>query len=438
MKTVSCLAVLLLGCCVFPAGAEEKLIASDEWSWDIFGFSAGLDGDTAVIAAPGNDDHGAASGSAYIFQWDAPTGTWVEVTKLTASDAAVDDHFGQHVAISGDIVVVGAIYDDLVVGDEGAAYVFYRDQGGADNWGEVAKLTASDAALDDWLGCSVAIDGSRVVVGAQMADGAGTNSGKAYVFDRDAGGPDNWGEVKILTASDAAADATFGRSVAVSGDTVIVGAHHDAAGGTDSGAAYVFDRDQGGAGAWGEVAKLGAADAAAGAFFGVSVAIDTHFVLVGAFGDSVTAFESGAAYLFERDLGGPDNWGELTKLVPSDAAAEDRAGNSVDIRGGTVVVGAGWHDSVADKAGAAYIFDRNRGGADAWGEVMKLTASDGAVDDLLGHAGISIGDGHVMLGAYGVDGAMGTNSGVEYVFDVPLFADWFEDGTTDYWDSTTP
>ena len=438
IKTISCVAVFLVGCCVLPIGAEDKLVASDEWGYDIFGYSAGLDGDTAVIGAPGNDDHGAASGSAYIFEWDTLTGTWIETIMLTASDAAVDDHFGQGVAISGDIVVVGAIFDDHTVIGGGSAYVFYRDHGGPDAWGEVAKLTASDAGLEDWFGCSVAIDGSRVVVGARQADGVGTDSGKAYIFDQDAGGLDNWSEVKILAASDAAADASFGRSTAVSGDTVVVGAHRDAAGGTDSGAAYVFDRDQGGAGVWGEVVKLTAADAAAEAYFGISAAIDGDLVLVGAFRDNGAALDSGAAYLFDRNLGGPDAWGQLTKFVPSDAAEDDRAGLSVDIRGATVVVGAGWHDAVADKAGAAYVFDRNRSGADAWGEVMKLTASDGVVDDFLGHSGVSIGDGRVILGAYGVDGPMGTNSGVAYIFGTPFFIDGFEDGTTDSWDAAIP
>ncbi len=179
-------------------------------------------------------------------------------------------------------------------------------------------------------------------------------------------------------------------------------------------------------------------DAAAEAYFGISAAIDGDLVLVGAFRDNGAALDSGAAYLFDRNLGGPDAWGQLTKFVPSDAAEDDRAGLSVDIRGATVVVGAGWHDAVADKAGAAYVFDRNRSGADAWGEVMKLTASDGVVDDFLGHSGVSIGDGRVILGAYGVDGPMGTNSGVAYIFGTPFFIDGFEDGTTDSWDAAIP
>jgi hypothetical protein len=186
-------------------------------------------------------------------------------TELTASDGAFSDTFGSAVAISGDTAVVGAPRDDHAVNaewDKGSAYVFERDAGGEGAWGEVAKLTASDAAENDFFGASVAMDGDRLVVGAWNDDGKGA----AYVFERDAGA---WSEVAKLTASDAAADDGFGDPVAIDGDTVVVGAvldDHEVNGGDEDekGSAYVFERDAGGAGAWGEVARLTASDAAAG------------------------------------------------------------------------------------------------------------------------------------------------------------------------------
>jgi len=420
-----------------PAAAEQKLFGSDPHGWDVFGFSAAIDGDTAIIGSHGYDVGVPDRGCAYIFEWDDLMGAWVETTILTASDAVEDDYFGYDVAISGDIAVVGALYNDHSATDGGSAYVFYRDQGGPNAWGEVAKLVASDAAAGDWFGYSVAIDGSTVVVGADFADGVETDIGKAYIFEQDSDGLDNWGEVKILTASDAAASSRFGGSTAISGDTAVVGAFSDPEGGVDSGAAYVFGRDQGGAGQWGQVTKLTASDAAAGARFGVSASLDGDLVVVGAFFDDGAAFESGAAYLFDRNLGGLGAWGEITKLVPSDAVAEDRAGYEVGILGDFVVVGAGWHDAVADKAGAAYVFSRNSGGADAWGEVKKLVASDGSADDLFGHKGIAVGRGRLLVGAYGNDDQAG-EAGAAYSFDLPLFADGFESGTTDSWGSATP
>ncbi len=125
-----------------------------------------------------------------------------EVKKLIASDAQAGDNFGFSVAVSGDTAVVGAPFEGSRAG---AAYVFQRDQGGAGNWGEVKKLTASDAEAGDRFGVSAAVSGDTAVVGARSE---GSEAGAAYVFHRDEGGANNWGEVKKLTASDASVDDT--------------------------------------------------------------------------------------------------------------------------------------------------------------------------------------------------------------------------------------
>ena len=163
------------------------------------------------------------------------------MTKLTAPEAGAGDSFGVSVAVSGDTVVVGANREDLAGASAGAAYVFQRDQGSADNWGELTKLAASDAEAGDFFGSGVAVDGDTAIVGAFREDDGGNNAGAAYVFARSQGGPDNWGELKKLTASDAQAGDFFGLRVAVSGDSAIVGAYHEDAGGIDAGAAYLFE-----------------------------------------------------------------------------------------------------------------------------------------------------------------------------------------------------
>ncbi|MCH7953857.1 MAG: FG-GAP repeat protein, partial [Chloroflexi bacterium] len=149
-----------------------------------------------------------------------------EIKKLTASDAQLFDELGYSVAFSGDIIVAGAWMEDAV-GDinatYGAAYVFVRDQGGAGNWGEVKKLSASDAQAGDLFGRRVAVSGDTAVVGADGEDTGGSFAGAAYLYHRNEGGADNWGEVTKLTASDADAFDHFGFSVAISGDTAIVG-----------------------------------------------------------------------------------------------------------------------------------------------------------------------------------------------------------------------
>ena len=184
-----------------------------------------------------------------------------EVKKLLASDAEFFDLFGLSVAVSGDIAVVGASVESTAATNAGAAYVFQRDQGGADNWGEVKKLTASDAQAGDQFGGSVAVSGDTAVVGTIFKDAA-------YVVQRDEGGADNWGEVKKLSG---AAGTRFGTTVAVSGDAVVVGAFL-----TGTGAAYLFQRDQGGADRWGKGVSFTDSDASAHDPLGISAADRGH------------------------------------------------------------------------------------------------------------------------------------------------------------------
>ena len=156
-----------------------KLLASDGAEGDHFGdFSVAVAGDTAVIGAWGDDDDGIDSGSAYVFRYNGTA--WVEEAKLTASDAAEGDHFGGSVTVSGDTVVVGAYADDDNGSRSGSAYVF-RYSGTA--WVEEAKLTASDGAADDFFGFPVAVSGDTVVVGAGGDDDNGIDSGAAYVYN---------------------------------------------------------------------------------------------------------------------------------------------------------------------------------------------------------------------------------------------------------------
>src|SRR5205807_2445469 len=184
--------------------------------------------------------------------------TFTQAAELSASDGASGDQFGFSVGISGDTVVVGAQRAAAGANTQtGAAYIFERNQGGADTWGQVKKLIASDGVQGDSFG-AVGIDGDTVVVGA---GGKNTSTGAAYIFERNQGGAENWGQVKELTASDAAQGDTFGNAAWINGDTVVVGAVGK---NSATGAAYIFERNQGGAEKWGQVKELTASDAAQG------------------------------------------------------------------------------------------------------------------------------------------------------------------------------
>ena len=174
----------------------------------------------------------------YVFERNAEgINDWGKVAVLTASDGEPSDNFGKSVALAGDVLVVGASMKNSFIG---AAYVFRRNAGGANTWGQVAKLTASDPATYAYFGDSVAVDGDVAVVGAY---GTSSSTGAAYVFERNEGDIDDWGEVKKLTAPGLVASDAFGCSVSVAGDVVVVGAR-----GTDGakGAAYIFERNKDG------------------------------------------------------------------------------------------------------------------------------------------------------------------------------------------------
>src|SRR5690606_38298389 len=228
------------------------LVASDAQASDYFGYSVAVSGETVMAGTPFEESAGSAAGTAYVFVRNGTS--WVQQDKLMANDAEMLDQFGLSVAVSGDTVVVGANGEDSEGNAAGAAYVFVRN---GTSWNEQDKLTASDAQADDRFGHSVAVAGDTVVVGAFLEDEGGSDAGAAYVFVRNG---TSWNEQDKLVASDAETGDWFGRSVAVSGDIAVVGALGEDEGGTDAGAAYVFVRN---GTSWDEQDKLVASDAQA-------------------------------------------------------------------------------------------------------------------------------------------------------------------------------
>lgn len=388
-----------------------KLTASDGGADDQFGFFAAISGDTVVVGAPRNDDTGAA----YVFERDAGgPGNWGQVAKLTASDGAADDRFGWSVSVSDGTVVVGSPRDDDAGDHSGSAYLFEKPGTGWANITETAKLTASDAAELDGFGWSVSISGDMVVVGAIGDDDNGDGSGSAYLFARPQAGWTDGTQTAKLIASDGTRDDFFGGSVSVSGDTVVVGARSAEYDYTYAGSAYVFERPQGGWIDTTETVRLMSSDAANEDYFGSSVSIRGDVAVIGAPYDDDNGYGSGSAYLFERDAGGQGNWGQVGKLTASDAAGGDNFGGSVSISGDTVVAGASFDDDSGGSSGSAYLFRKPMTGWADMNESAKLTASDGTEDDFLGYS-MSISGNALIAGAPGTDD-YGENSGAAYVF----------------------
>ena len=331
-----------------------KLLPQDGATLDEFGSSVAIDGDTAIVGARFNDDNGDGSGSAYLF--DVESGQ--QIAKLLPLDGADSDFFGRSVAISGDIAVVGAIYDDDNGSRSGSAYLFDVDSGK-----QIAKLLPQDGASSDYFGHSVAISGHTVIVGAYRDDDNGLTSGSAYLFDVESGQ-----QIAKLLPHDGAAGDQFGRSVSVSGNTAIVGATRDEDNGGNSGSAYLFD-----VGSGQQIAKLLPQDGASSDFFGDSVAMSSDTAIVSASGDDDNGGSSGSAYLFDIESGK-----QIAKLVAQDGTILDSFGTSVAMSGDTAVVGAHGDDDNGIGSGSAYVFTR-AGCVPSHAAILSVTAGFGSI-----------------------------------------------------------
>ncbi len=398
--------VIVLACSsgvlsTWAQSGETKLTASDGAASDLFGQFVSISGDTIVVGAHRDADNGPGSGSAYVFVREGTS--WVERQKLTASDGTDADFFGHSGAVNGDTIVIGAHGDGDSGIDSGSAYVFVRD---GTSWVEQQKLTASDGAAWDQFGNSVSIYGDTIVVGAHRDADNGIGSGSVYVFVREG---TSWVEQQKLTASDGAAWDQFGNSVSVNGDIVIISAPYDDDNGLDSGSAYVFVCE---GATWIEQHKLTAGDGAALDSFGYSVSVNGDTVIISAPYDDDNGSNSGSTYVFAHDDTG---WVEQQKLTASDGAKADFFGYSVSIGRDVVIIGAAYDDNNGPNLGSAYVFVH---GDTDWIEQQKLTASDGVAWDRFGRS-VSISEGMVVVGA-AHDDDNGISSGSAYVYSVNL------------------
>jgi hypothetical protein len=250
---------------------ETKLLAAGGAAFDYFGWSVAVRGELVLVGAKGPADEDGNPGSAYVYRCQGDL--WVQETSLTASGGSSQDYFGWSVALGDDLAVVGAIWDDDNGEKAGAAYA-YR-YGGAD-WTEEAKLLASDGAEGDWFGCSVSVSGEVILVGASWDDNGGENAGSAYVYRHDGSG---WNQQAKLHAFDGASQDYFGWSVAVCEDLAVIGAPRDNDMGEDSGSAYVYRYD---GSEWVQANKIMALDGTPDDRFGYGVGVSGQNAIIGA------------------------------------------------------------------------------------------------------------------------------------------------------------
>ena len=403
----------------------QKLTAPDAAMGDVFGDSVAISDDIAVVGAWGDGDHGPFSGSAHVFRFDGAMWNWEQ--KLLASDGAVQDEFGRSVATNGEVVLVGAYRDDVPCNDcnSGSVYVFCFS---GSIWVQEQKLVPSDNAGGDQFGWSVAISGDVAVIGARGDADQGGSTGSAYVFRYNGS---VWEEEYKLLASDGASGDEFGYSVAIDGDAAVIGTPFDDDNGIGSGSAYVF-RFQGSS--WSQEAKLTASDGAMDDQFGRSVAISGDTIVVGAWHDEDNGDGSGSAYIYQFD---GSSWEQDQKLLPANEPGQNRFGWSVAIDGDEAMIGAPFDSDAGVHSGSAYVFGFN---GSEWVQEDELHASDAEAEDMFGRA-VSISNGVAVIGAFEDDDACPKNpnckSGSAYVFLIGAGQDCNVNGVSDVCDIIT-
>jgi hypothetical protein len=336
------------------------------------------------------------------------------------------DYFGRSVSLSGDgkVAAVAAPWDDDVAVDSGAVFVFVQNSMG--EWNRVQKLKANDASnyiylggigtqTDQLRGVSISGDGSIIVAGSSYNDPNGTDSGAAYVFEKSGS---TWTQFQKIVASDGAASDHFGASVSVSrdGSTIAVGSPYDDTT-TNQGAAYIFEKV---GGTWTQVQKIVQSDTLANTSFGgtgVELTDDGTTILVGASHHDTGGTDTGRAYIFDKAANG--TWSQTQILRASNGGASDYFASSIGISGdGTVICcGAYNEDTGATNKGAAYIFVKSAAGAWSQTETQFIQASDGTTSDSFG-LGVSVsqnGD-RILVGSHLDDTGEG-DSGSMYIFD---------------------
>lgn len=428
--------------------AGTKLAAANGAEGDQFGYPLAASGNVLAVGAANATIEGRrAAGAVYVFLRDAPAGPWVERRRLAPEG---DFHSSEMcIAIDGDTLVVGAPYTTLATFQEGAVYIFERNAGGDDNWGEVARLTDPGAGAGGHFGSAIAIENGLLVVGASAA---GQHHGRVQIFERDRGGAGNWGLVTTLShaaAQDAAFVRAFGSAVALDGDLLLIGAED-----TDvsylnmaDGAACLFQRDEANRDQWSYVTRLisPGADRCVGGrklsdFWATASAEESAEAKRCALGDSRTAnddfgcavllqgdlavigarfsegqdgsYSVGAAHVFRRDGSGSGQWLHAATLTPGETTGFAYFGTALALAGDTLVVGAPGTNA---GQGKAYVFERNAGGPDGWGETRQLLPGDGPGNADFGSAAALDGESIVV-------GAMGDSDwrGAVYIFAPPV------------------
>ncbi len=350
-----------------------------------FGMTVDIDGNTAAVGASGFRFSDFPLPVVCVYTREAAN--WTKEQCLTEEDEVPnsDDNYGFAIAISGNTLVVGAATDVTNGVTGGAAYVYVRD---GHTWSLQQKLFASDRANFDQFGFAVDIVGDTIVVGAHGDKDEGFQTGAAYVFRRNG---TTWMEEQKLKASDAAPDSVFGVSVALSGQTVAIGAPGESSGALSSGAVYVFVND---GTSWQQQAKIKANNVMMNQQLGSTVSVSGDTIVAAAPGELIgepagdfnNVLSKGAVYIFERT---GTSWDHQKRFFERDRNRTGGFAVRAAIDGDTIIVGDPTYDAGARFTGAVYVFERKGNG---WSLKHTLAANDGQFLQAMGFSIAVSGD----------------------------------------------
>ncbi len=405
-----------------PLIQQAELTASNPSEGEELGYSVAVYGNTVVAGARDPGYRSEDIGAAYVFVM--PPSGWANATQtavLTASDGESSDEFGRAVAVSANTIAVGAPQHTVGFGERGAVYVFVKPASGWTNTTQTAELTTQPLGSEGTgFGLSVAVSGNTVVAGAPYHRvGSHEWQGTAYVFVKPASGWTNATPTAELTASDGRVRSELGRSVAVSGETIVAGApNNDVAIHNSAGAAYVFVKPASGWTNATQTAKLTASDGALGDDLGWSVAVSSETVVAGApDADIASHKDAGAVYVFVKPAFGWANATQTAKLTASDSATSDELGYSVAVSKDTVIAGAPYHAS-GELGGTAYVFAMPISGWANATQTADLIGSDSGQGDTFGLS-VAISEETAVVGAPQHSQPLGLGAGEAYAFIIP-------------------
>jgi len=406
----------------FPIDAISQLVEVQKIteafvdSMDGFGNAVALSGNYMIVSSSGDSDNGPQSGSAYIYKRQGPLpGSWTMLKKLSDPMNQLYGQFGWTADISGDHAIVSTPFSSPTQQMEGGAWIFGKNKGGPDNWGLVKTLKAADGAPQDWFGVHVAIHGNYVVVGACNDDDLGSDTGSAYLYQKDEGGTDNWGFVKKFLASDAVVDDRYGVRVDVQDSTVAIGTRYKTVSGlSDVGQIYVYDKNWGGKNNWGEMAILNSPATLQKSGFGTSFSLSSNWLAVLSSEENGAATNSGAVHIFNYSLAGGGQWLHHQNLILTGHVQNAYLGTRIKTDGHTLLIGEANDMTNGVNSGTCYHAELDPT-LNQWVEKTKLYGSAIGDNHWFG-AAVAIDGKTAAIGAF-FDNHAGMRSGSVYIFD---------------------